>query len=55
MQSCCFAYINLYYFFTVLIALTVTVANHKLPIVVIQEFYYHDNMTSHISSLLELC
>ena len=54
MQSCCFALYKPILLFTVLVALAVTVANHKL-LIVIQEFYYHNNMTSHISSLLELC
>ena len=44
MQSCCFAYLNLCLFCCSPLSL------QKLPIVVIQKFYYHGNMTSQFTS-----
>ena len=44
MQSCCFAYLNLCLFCCSPLSL------QKLPIVVIQKFYYHGNMMSQFTS-----
>ena len=44
MQSCCFAYLNLCLFCCSPLSL------QKLPIGVIQKFYYHGNMTSQFTS-----
>ena len=44
MQSCCFAYLNICLFCCSPSSL------QKLPIVVIQKFYYHGNMTSQFTS-----
>ena len=48
-QSCCFADVNLLLFFPFLFAVAGVV---KLPIVVIQKFCHHGNVTSYFSSLL---
>ena len=47
-QSCCFANLNLF-FFPWSLPLLLPSSLSKLPIVVIQKFYYHGNVTSHFS------
>ena len=51
-HSCCFADINLLVFFQFF--LTSPASLPKLPVVAIQKFCYHGNVTSHFSSLYEM-
>ena len=50
-QRCCFANLSLLFFFPFLLPSSL----FKLPIVVIQKFCYHGNLTSHFYSLLPHC
>ena len=52
MQSCCFANLKLSFFFLLFLLLSPLLLLNLGPIVVIQKFSYHGDLTSHFSSLL---